>query len=215
MRHPRRVIPRLSTLVLLVCLGLPISGHVAAGPVLPDEQSLSNGARLYELYCSECHGQARAKSDAGGAGEFVDYTKLIDIAQANKAQEESMNLEEDWPEWAEEPDPNAESEPDVRTEVMDMVTAEIDKAHASQAEPEAYADSVESSPGGFEPVAGVTNLADPQSYYYGTSEEEVFKSIAKGTGAAMPGWRDRLGSDEDIWDVVNYIRSFWGEEWSY
>ena len=29
----------------------------------------------------------------------------------------------------------------------------------------------------------------------------------------MPGWRTELGSDEAIWDLVNYIRSLWGEEW--
>jgi mono/diheme cytochrome c family protein len=64
-------------------------------------------------------------------------------------------------------------------------------------------------------MPGATNLADPVSYFYGTSEEEMFESIAEGTGEAMPGFRTELGGDEAIMDVVNYIRSFWGEEWLY
>jgi mono/diheme cytochrome c family protein len=44
----------------------------------------------------------------------------------------------------------------------------------------------------------------------------MFNSIAYGAGgAAMPGWQIELGSDEAIWDLVNYIRSYWGEEWLY
>jgi mono/diheme cytochrome c family protein len=62
---------------------------------------------------------------------------------------------------------------------------------------------------------GATDLANPQTFFYGTTEEEVFNSIAKGTGAAMPGWRTEMGSDEDVWDIVNYIRSFWSKAWLY
>ena len=43
----------------------------------------------------------------------------------------------------------------------------------------------------------------------------MFNSIANGTGESMPGWRIELGSDESIWDLVNYIRSFWSEDWLY
>ena len=69
--------------------------------------------------------------------------------------------------------------------------------------------------GSFNRQAGATDLSDPQTFFYGTSEEEVFNSIAEGTGAAMPGWHTDMGSEEDIWDVVNYIRSFWDEAWLY
>ena len=100
---------------------------------------------------------------------------------------------------------------------MSLVAAAIEKAHEKMAQSEELGGTEEGAgetrASGFNPVAGATDLSKPQTFYYGTSEEEVFKSIANGTGAAMPGWRTELGSDEAIWDVVRYIRSFWSEDW--
>jgi mono/diheme cytochrome c family protein len=180
---------------------------------------LGNGAGLYAVYCSDCHGNAPAarlntQNESNAADE---YAELMEIAQKKaEAEQTAIPEDEEWPEWAERPDPNAEKKPDEREEIMNLVTAAIEKAHEINPEGElenagGNADGIKYA--GFKPQPGVTDLSRPQTFYYGTSAEEVFNSIADGTGAAMPGWRTELGSDEAIWDVVNYIRSFWSEEW--
>lgn len=60
-------------------------------------------------------------------------------------------------------------------------------------------------------ISDATDLTDPEAYYSGSSEQEIFNSIANGAGVAMPAWRAQLGSDESIWDLVNFIRSLQGE----
>jgi cytochrome c oxidase cbb3-type subunit 3 len=44
------------------------------------------------------------------------------------------------------------------------------------------------------------------SWLYGGKPGEVFHTIAEGTPRGMPGWKDKMSSDE-IWKVVAYIRS--------
>jgi len=60
-------------------------------------------------------------------------------------------------------------------------------------------------------ISDATDLTDPDAYYSGSSEQEIFTSIANGAGVAMPAWRSQLGNDESIWDVVNFIRSIQGK----
>lgn len=218
MRHRRCI--NFGLITISVTLYLLGTGQVFAAPGSADEQSTGDGAQLYALFCSDCHGSAPVtqQDDYPGGSDTVDYAQLIEIAQAKKAAEEAATAEEEeWPEWAERPDPNEKKEPDERAEVMSLVTAAIEQAHDVTPESGALDNPDVSSDIdkeiGFNPLPGVTNLGNPQTFFYGTSGEEVFKSIANGTGAAMPGWRTELGNDEAIWDVVNYIRSFWGEEW--
>ncbi len=182
-------------------------------------QSVTLGAQLYELYCSECHGSDSVQHyDAIYGSETPEvseeYAELIEIVRGVKAPE-SQQVQEDWPEWAEGPAPVPE--PDVREEVLGTVSQAIAQAHGLSTDAGtqgAWDDQVVSGDTDhIDPLPGATNLADPTAYFYGTSEEDIFNSIANGTGAAMPGWRTELGSDEAIWDLVNYIRSLWGEEW--
>tara|TARA_R110002110_G_scaffold415765_3_gene655301 strand:- start:70709 stop:71089 length:381 start_codon:yes stop_codon:yes gene_type:complete len=56
-------------------------------------------------------------------------------------------------------------------------------------------------------ISDATDLTDPYAYYSGTSEQEIFNSIANGAGVAMPGWRMQLGSDEKVQDLVNFVQS--------
>lgn len=56
-------------------------------------------------------------------------------------------------------------------------------------------------------ISDATDLTDPEAYYSGTTDQDIFNSIANGAGVAMPAWRSQLGSDEAIWDVVRFIRS--------
>ncbi len=217
MRHHRCIVFGLTTIgVTLYLLG---SGQVFAASALAEEQALGNGAGLYAVYCSDCHGSApAARLDTQAESNAADdYAELIELAQNKAAAEQTEIPEEEWPEWAEQPNPYDEKAPDEREEIMNLATAAIEKAHEINSEPgeleNAGDNADEIKVAGFKPQPGVTDLSRPQTFYYGTSAEEVFNSTANGTGAAMPGWRTELGSDESIWDVVNYIRSFWGDEW--
>ena len=56
--------------------------------------------------------------------------------------------------------------------------------------------------------AGVVpaDLSDAQ-WDFGGSDGEIFAAIHDGTSAEMDGYAERI-SDTDIWNLVNYIRSF-------
>jgi mono/diheme cytochrome c family protein len=218
MRLRRFVSSSLFTILLILCLGLLGPGRVYANPVYADEQSLNNGAQLYQLHCSECHGLKSA--ERSGAQHATNETRPLheksalmgttpveDLPQVPKAQSKG-----DWPAWAKRPDPGAvaQTKPDARVEILNEVNAAINKAYSTAPEQPARQGT-----GAFNSILGVTDLSDPAAYFYGTSEEELFNSIANGTGAAMPGWSTRLENDEAIWDLVNYIRSYWSEEWLY
>jgi len=207
------------SILLALCLSLLATARVSAAADPEDMQSVTLGAQLYELYCSECHGSDSAQHlDAIYGSETPEvsdeYAELVEIVRGVKVPE-LYEVEEDWPEWAENPPP--EPEPDVREEVLGTVSQAIARAHGLSTDSQtqgAWDDQVVSgATDRIDPLPGATNLADPTAYFYGTSEEDLFNSIANGTGAAMPGWRTELGSDEAIWDLVSYIRSLWGEEW--
>ena len=55
-----------------------------------------------------------------------------------------------------------------------------------------------------------TDLTDPESWKNGTTEEQVFTSIREGTKKDMPPYKGKL-QDEQIWHVVNFVRSLWPE----
>jgi mono/diheme cytochrome c family protein len=59
-----------------------------------------------------------------------------------------------------------------------------------------------------EAAAGATpsDLAGAQ-FTYGSTDGELFSVIHDGTSPDMAGYAERI-SDTDIWNVVNYIRTF-------
>jgi cbb3-type cytochrome c oxidase subunit III len=59
-------------------------------------------------------------------------------------------------------------------------------------------------------VADATDLTSPKLWKNGTTEGEIFRSIREGQGASMPTFKNQLKED-DIWHLVNYIRSLWPE----
>jgi mono/diheme cytochrome c family protein len=227
MRIQRLVIRFASLLILLYHCSLR-SETADTNPVYPDETSISNGAQLYDVYCSECHGRdttsAYSRMYAPDARAADEHSKAVDLAQRKEPIKESaeepipvVKEKAPWPKWADRPDPDAEAPPDPKQETIAELTAVIDEAHGISPTPEKDKEpgkaSTASEAAPFEPTPGATNLADPTAYFYGTSEEEMFNNIANGTGTTMVGLRDELGTDNAIWDVINYLRSFWGEEW--
>ena len=58
-------------------------------------------------------------------------------------------------------------------------------------------------------IANATDLTEPKLWKSGISEGEVFRSIRDGAGDAMPPFSDKIEKSEDIWHLVNYVRSFW------
>lgn len=61
-------------------------------------------------------------------------------------------------------------------------------------------------------VADATDLTDPKAWKNGTSEGEIFHSIHDGQGASMPAFKTQIRNEEDIWNLVNFIRSLWPED---
>jgi mono/diheme cytochrome c family protein len=54
------------------------------------------------------------------------------------------------------------------------------------------------------------DLTNPDEWLYGTSAEAIFASVRDGSKNDMPGFKDKL-QDEQIWHVVNFLRSLWPE----
>ena len=55
------------------------------------------------------------------------------------------------------------------------------------------------------------DLTDPDAWKHGTSAAAIFASIRNGTKEDMPPFQGKL-RDDDIWHVVNFVRSLWPEE---
>lgn len=60
-------------------------------------------------------------------------------------------------------------------------------------------------------VADATDLTSPKTWRHGTGEGEIFASIRDGQGASMPSFKTQIKSEEEIWNLVNFIRSLWPE----
>jgi mono/diheme cytochrome c family protein len=60
-------------------------------------------------------------------------------------------------------------------------------------------------------VADATNLTDPSLWKSGVSEGEIFRSIRDGAGLTMPPYKTLIRKEEDMWHLVNFIRSLWPE----
>jgi mono/diheme cytochrome c family protein len=58
-------------------------------------------------------------------------------------------------------------------------------------------------------IANATDLTDPKAYRSGTSEGEIFRSLRDGAGEAMPPFAEKVSKEEDLWHLVNYVRSLW------
>lgn len=61
-------------------------------------------------------------------------------------------------------------------------------------------------------IADATDLTEPDAYYSGTSEGEIFHSIRDGAGVAMPPLSFQIKEEADIWHLVNFVRSLWPDE---
>ncbi|HEY1599402.1 MAG TPA: cytochrome c [Pirellulales bacterium] len=58
-------------------------------------------------------------------------------------------------------------------------------------------------------VANATDLTEPKLWKSGTTEGEVFRSIRDGAGEAMPPFSQKVEKEEDLWHMVNFLRSLW------
>ena len=60
-----------------------------------------------------------------------------------------------------------------------------------------------------EVVANATDLTDPSVWKNGTTEGLVFRSIRDGAGLAMPPFKTEVDAPDDLWHLVNFVRSLW------
>ena len=175
MPHRSNVMSKLFLKIVFLSIGLCASVAQVAADVDPfDEESVNRGAQLYELY------------DATEADASEDYAELVELVRGAAARQPTVTVDEDWPEWAENPAPEVEE--DVRADVLGTVTRAIDSYHGAPLESETFdgfeGDVSYRNADEFDPVPGATNLADPTAYFYGISEQELYDSIANGTSAA-------------------------------
>jgi mono/diheme cytochrome c family protein len=61
-------------------------------------------------------------------------------------------------------------------------------------------------------VANATNLTNPEKYFHGTTEGEIFHSIRDGAGIDMPPYKAQIQKEEDLWHLVHFVRSLWPED---
>ena len=60
-------------------------------------------------------------------------------------------------------------------------------------------------------MANATDLTEPAVWKNGTSEGLVFRSIRDGAGLAMPPFKTEVVAQDDLWHLVNFVRSLWPE----
>jgi mono/diheme cytochrome c family protein len=232
------VLQALHSLALCAFVSSPT---VFASPVPPDNISLLNGAAYFERYCTECHGwnpddQYTDLYDKGPADDDDPLLGLMSLTEEEDAKDLEQLLEDskydDWPVWADPPPKKTQSEEDeLEAAILADLLSAIDEIYDEETEPygwdvaeDNYVDEDEQEDSIADPfgedlnseldrMPGATDLLDPESFTYGTTEVELFNSIAEGTGPMMPGFMELLGEEEAVWDLINYIRSLWGEDW--
>ena len=57
-----------------------------------------------------------------------------------------------------------------------------------------------------------TDLTDPERWRFGTTDGDLFRSTKFGAGLDMPPFEAEL-DDEEIWELVHYLRSLGPEEY--
>ncbi|MDZ7784288.1 MAG: hypothetical protein U5K56_15570 [Halioglobus sp.] len=209
-----------------------------ANPVPADELSLLNGADAFERYCTECHGWDPSEQYQALYGEdpIDEPDPLFESSPEAERTEPGFaapDADDDWPEWAGPPPEENDEEAQFREDVLNDLAGAIDGVYGEELEPDGWAVLEDESLAGEDELpsveevfaagtdselarstTGATDLTDPTSYIYGTTETDLFFNIAHGTGVGMPGFREELGSDAAVWDLVNYIRSLWPGDWT-
>lgn len=229
--------PVLFSLVLLVLvLFFLVSGAASpsawANPVPADDLSIANGFEYYDEHCAQCHGTKAVNEteqwyEPEQGAEQIDFSALIDQAEEARKRKFANHVERDGAgRWAKLPDPGGKAnDADQRAQIMAELVAEIDREYGlieevDEVDPFSTEYDIGEDLGFYsidddDRLPDATDLADPETFFYGTDELELFRSIAMGVGSesTMPAFRARLGSDEAVWDLVNYIRSLWPDEW--
>jgi mono/diheme cytochrome c family protein len=59
-------------------------------------------------------------------------------------------------------------------------------------------------------VSNATDLTSPKLWRNGTSDGEIFRDIRDGVGE-MPALKSQIHQAEDLWNLVNFVRSLWPE----
>lgn len=57
------------------------------------------------------------------------------------------------------------------------------------------------------PLGNLRDLRDATSYKYGTSDQAVFRTLRFGIPRTAMGNYEKVLSEEQVWDLVNYLRS--------
>ena len=193
-----------------------------------------SGADAFERYCTECHGWDPAEQYQALYSEdpIDEPDPLFETSPEAEPTEPDFTVpdaDDDWPEWAGPPPEESDEEAQFREDVLNDLAGAIDDVYGEELEPDGWASrrmsrlqgKTQWTPPGSCTGRGRTvssraarpapRISPILSYIYGTTETDLFFNIAHGTGVGMPGFREELGSDAAVWDLVNYIRSLWPE----
>jgi mono/diheme cytochrome c family protein len=61
-------------------------------------------------------------------------------------------------------------------------------------------------------ISDATDLTYPADYFNGSTDQDIYNSIANGAGVAMPAWLSVVGGEDAVWDLVYYVKSLWVEQ---
>ena len=61
-------------------------------------------------------------------------------------------------------------------------------------------------------ISDATDLTEPDAYYNGSTRDDMYRSISDGAGVGMPPWKTQFKDEQDMWHLVNFIRSLWTDE---
>lgn len=61
-------------------------------------------------------------------------------------------------------------------------------------------------------IADATDLTNTKRWFSGSTEGEIFRSIRDGAGVAMPPYKSKIRKEDDLWHLVNFVRSLWPKD---
>jgi mono/diheme cytochrome c family protein len=61
-------------------------------------------------------------------------------------------------------------------------------------------------------IADATDLTNTKRWFSGSSDGEIYRSIRDGAGVAMPPYKAKIKKEDDLWHLVNFVRSLWPKD---
>ncbi len=60
-------------------------------------------------------------------------------------------------------------------------------------------------------LADAADLTMPDSWSYGDSDGEIFRTVRDGAGTSMPPFKYTISNERDLWNIANFVHSLRAE----